>query len=70
MNVINDELILYINLIENHYKPRNNYKLIQQLLQEKFNIEIEVQQIEKYYYPNINELKTDYVLQFKHLGLL
>lgn len=63
------ELSLYIGLIQDNIGINNNYKLIKEILYDKFNVTVTLEQLEKHFEPNASELELDMKLQYKHLGL-
>lgn len=68
--ITNNELVFYIDIITDLYKLSNNYEKTINILKDKFNITVTLEQLEEYFSPNASEIETDLRLQFKHLGLV
>lgn len=66
----NDELEEYLNYISDSYGISNNYQEIINILYDRFNITVTLEQLEEYYSPNAREYASDLKLQYAHLGLV
>ena len=69
LDIQNDKLYLYIELIINNLKITNN-EIIKIKIKELFNIDVSIDRINQYFEPTVDELILDTYLLHKNLGLV